>query len=88
MVLYDSSASISFSKIILLILMSLALTVLCVDLQYNEYSTTLHTCGRMFVNILQAVPLPEAVQDILAHIAVVASNGVDWFNWNNQTLWS
>ena len=88
MVLYDSSASISFSKIILVILMSLALTVLCVDLEYNEYSTTLHTCGRMFVNIVQAVPLPEVVQDTLAQMAVVFTNGMDWLNWNNQTMWS
>ena len=88
MVLYDSSASISFSKIILVILMSLALTVLCVELQYNEYSTTLHTCGRVLVNIVQTVPLPEVVQDTLAQMALFFTNRMDWLNWNNQTQWS
>ena len=88
MVLYDSSASISFSKIFLLILISLALTVLCVDLQYNEYSTTLHTCSRMFVNMVHAVPLPGVVQDSITQVADFFTNGMQWSNPDNQTKWS
>ena len=91
MVLYDSSASISFSKIFLLILISLALTVLCVDLQYNEYSTTLptlHTCSRMFVNMVHAVPLPGVVQDSIAQVVDFLTNGMQWSNPDNQTKWS
>lgn len=84
MVLYDSAASVSFSKIFLLILMSLALTVLCVDLQYNEYSSTLLAFGQFFINIVQNIPLPEFLQETLSHVVSAVSGGMYWLN---QTQW-